>query len=51
MYEYDEECIKTFLQKQSQLFDSRRDVGGGRSLSGRLHGGCCGFNPGSKGIL
>ena len=21
MYEYDEECIKTFLQKQSQLFD------------------------------
>lgn len=21
MYEYDEECLKTFLEKQSQLFD------------------------------
>ncbi len=39
MYEYDEDCLKAFLQGQSRLFG--RDHGRGGSVFGGLHGGCC----------
>ena len=39
MNEYDEECLLTFLKKQSQLFDEPVAETRGRGFSGRLYGG------------
>ena len=40
MNEFDEECLNVFLENQSQLFEE--DAGRCRSISGGLHGSCCG---------
>ena len=50
MYEYDEECLQTFLNMQSQLFDEpvAETLEEGRSVFGRLYGGCCRFYQGCE---
>ena len=48
MGEYNEECLKTFLEKQEQLFDEpvaedfeEAEEFLSRSFSGGLYGSCC----------
>ena len=50
MYEYDEECLQTFLNMQSQLFDEpvAETLEEAEAIFGRLYGGCCRFYQGCE---
>ena len=50
MYEYDEECLKSFLEKQLQLFDEpvAETLEEARTGIGGLHGSCRGFSGRSE---
>ncbi len=43
MGEYNEECLKTFLEKQEQLFDEpvAETLEAAEAFSGGLYGSCC----------
>ncbi len=53
MGEYSEECLRTFLKDQGQLFDEpvAETLEEQRSISGRLHGSCCGFTGGGTRVF